>query len=150
MPVNPIPKGFHSITPYLPIKDCEKFLRFVKDAFNAVEIHRSLTPDGKIMHAEFKIGDSMMMVSEASERFPETKAFFYLYVNDTDIMYKQALAAGGISEMEPANQFYGDRNAGVKDSFGNTWWIATHVEDLSDEEIQKRADEYYKNKKQAS
>jgi PhnB protein len=146
MPVKPIPDGYNTITPYLMIKDSPKFIEFLKKAFNAKEISRTATKDGKIMHAEVKIGDSMIMLSEASENYPAEPAKFYLYVNDTDATYKQALTSGATSTMEPANQFYGDRNAGIKDSFGITWWIGTHVEDVSPEEMKKREDEYMKNK----
>jgi PhnB protein len=146
MPVKPIPDGYHTITPYLMIQDSPKFIEFLNRAFDAKEIHRSETKDGKIMHAEVKVGDSMIMLSEASSQFPAEPAKFYLYVKDTDAAYKQALAAGATSIMEPADQFYGDRNAGVKDSFGITWWIGTHVEDVSPEEIKKRMEENMKNK----
>lgn len=147
MSVKPIPDGYHTITPYLMIKDSQKFIEFLKKAFNATEVSKSVTDDGKIMHAEIKIGNSMMMLSEANELYPAEPALFYLYVNDTDATYKQAIAAGATSTMEPANQFYGDRNAGVKDSFGITWWIGTHIEDVSPEEMEKRQEEYMKHKK---
>jgi uncharacterized glyoxalase superfamily protein PhnB len=146
MAVKPIPDGYHTITPYLMIKDSLKFIEFLKKAFNAEEIHKSVN-DGKIMHAEIKIGDSMLMLSEANEMYPAEPCKFYLYVKDTDATYKQALAAGATSTMEPADQFYGDRNAGVKDAFGITWWIGTHVEDVSPEEMKKREAEYMKDKK---
>ncbi len=149
MAVKPIPDGYHSITPYLMIKDSPAFIEFLKKAFNAEEIHRSAGPDGKIMHAEIKIGDSMLMLSEANEMYPAEPCKFYLYVKDTDATYKQALAAGATSTMEPADQFYGDRNAGVKDAFGITWWIGTHVEDVSPEEMEKRMEEQMKKRQQA-
>lgn len=147
MPVKPIPEGYHTITPYLMIQDSLKFIDFLRKAFNAKEISKTLTQDGKIMHAEIKIGDSMIMLSEANKQYPAEPVKFYLYVKDTDAAYKQALAAGAVSIMEPANQFYGDRNAGVRDSFGITWWIGTHIEDVSPEEMKKREEEYVKSKK---
>ncbi|MDQ3020339.1 MAG: VOC family protein [Bacteroidota bacterium] len=146
MPVKPIPEGYHSITPYLMIKDAPNFIEFLKKAFNAKQVSKSEGKDGKLMHAEIKIGDSMIMLTEASEKYPSSAQYFYLYVPDTDAAYKQAIGAGAVSEMEPANQFYGDRSAGVKDSFGITWWIATHVEDVSPEEMKKREEEYMKKK----
>ena len=80
----------------------------------------------------------MIMLTDASEQYPAVPGQFYLYVKDIDLVYKQTLIAGAESVMEPADQFYGDRNAGVKDSFGNTWWIGTHIENVSSEEIKKR------------
>ncbi|MEO8664030.1 MAG: VOC family protein [Ignavibacteria bacterium] len=147
MAVKPIPEGFHTITPYLMIKDAPGFIDFLKKAFNAKEITRANNPDGGIMHAEVKIGDSMIMLTEASEKYPPAHSFYYLYVPDTDAAYKQALEAGAKSEMEPADQFYGDRSAGVKDPYGITWWIGTHIEDVSPEEMKKREEEYMKSKK---
>ncbi len=147
MAVKPIPDGFHTITPYLMIKDAPAFIDFVKKAFNAKEISRTNAPDGSIMHGELKIGDSMMMITGASEKFPATSSYYYLYVTNTDEIYKQALNAGATSEMEPADQFYGDRSAGVKDPFGLIWWIGTHIEDVSPEEMKKREEEFMKNKK---
>lgn len=145
MSVNPIPEGYHTVTPYLVIKDAQKFITFLQKAFDAVEIERSESAVGKIRHAEIKIGDSMVMITDASEQYTAFPGQFYLYVKDTDTVYKKALAAGAESVMEPADQFYGDRNAGVKDSFGNTWWIGTHIENVSSEEIKIR-EENLKNK----
>ena len=138
MSVNPIPEGYHTITPYLVIQDARKFITFLQKAFDAIEIEHSQSADGKIKHAEIKIGDSMIMLTDASEQYPAVPGQFYLYVKDIDLVYKQTLIAGAESVMEPADQFYGDRNAGVKDSFGNTWWIGTHIENVTSEEIKKR------------
>jgi PhnB protein len=93
------------------------------------------------MHAEVRIGDSILMMGEASEEFPPMPGSFYVYVEDTDAAYQRALDAGAETLMEPADQFYGDRNAGVWDSCGNSWWIATHIEDVPEEEIGRRARE---------
>jgi PhnB protein len=138
MATKPIPKGYHTITPYLTVNNADNLLRFLKKAFNAEEINVAKGPDGKIANAEIKIGDSMIMVADANEKFSAYTTTMYMYVPDTDKTYKQALSAGGMSTMEPADQFYGDRNAGVKDPSGNTWWIATHVEDVTPKEMQKR------------
>src|SRR6187551_2862415 len=138
MAVKPIPEGYHTVTPYLMVKDAPAFIDFLNHAFDAKEIFRSTTPDGSLMHAEVKLGDSMIMLTEASEKYPPAHSYYYLYVPDVDASYKKALEAGAKSEMEPADQFYGDRSAGVKDPFGITWWIGTHVEDVSSEEMQKR------------
>jgi PhnB protein len=137
--VKPIPEGYHSVTPYLVVTGASKLIDFMKQAFGAQEIHRMAAPDGTIMHAEVKIGDSHIMVGEAGGPNPAMPTMLYLYVTDTDATYKRALAAGATSEMEPKNQFYGDRNAGVKDASGNRWYIATHVEDVAPAEMEKRA-----------
>ncbi len=147
MAVKPIPGGFHTITPYLMVKDASGFTDFLKKAFDAKQVSRSDTKDGSIMHAEVKIGDSIIMLSEASDKSPASNTYLYLYVPDTDSVYKQALEAGAASEMEPADQFYGDRNAGVKDPFGITWWIGTHIEDVPAQEMKKREEEYINKKK---
>lgn len=139
MAVKPIPDGYHSVTPYLSVKDAAGLIDFAQTAFDAAVLFRTDRPDGTVGHAELQIGDSRVMVSEACEQWPSMPAALYLYVNDTDATYRRALDAGATTVMEPADQFYGDRNAGVKDAFGNCWWIATHVEDVSSEEISKRA-----------
>lgn len=139
MPVKPIPEGYHSVTPYLVAPGAGRLIEFLKEAFKAEEVERMSQPDGTVMHAEVRIGDSIIMMGESSDKFPAMPAAIYLYVPDVDAVYKRALAAGAASTMEPANQFYGDRNAGVKDPSGNLWWIATHVEDVPREEMAKRA-----------
>jgi PhnB protein len=142
----PIPKGFHSITPFLVVKDAEKWLDFVEDAFDGETTfllkHESGKDAGKVMHATTKIGDSCIMLAEAMDKFPASTAMLYLYVEDVDAVYKQALEAGAESMREPVNEFYGDRSAGVKDKWGNQWWIATHIEDVEGEELDKRAREF--------
>lgn len=138
MTVQPIPAGYHTITPYICVKDCGKFLEFLKTAFDA-EINESTEVDGKIMNSAVRVGTSMMMCSEAQEGFGVKNATSYMYVLDTDAAYKQAMRAGAISVMEPADQFYGDRNAGVSDVFGNQWWFATRIENVTPEEVKRRA-----------
>ena len=140
MAVKPIPDGFHTVTPYLVVTGVSKLIDFLKQAFGAEEFHRSSRPDGSIMHAQVKIGDSMVMMGEAMGEFKAMPAMIYLYVNDTDALYQRALQAGATSVMPPTDMFYGDRNAGVKDLCGNQWWIATHKEDISNEELAKRAE----------
>ena len=95
-------------------------------------------PNGTVAHAELKIGDSMVMIGDAGDQWPVKTGQVYLYLEDCDRFYKQALAAGATSVREPADQFYGDRNATVNDAFGNTWSIGTHVEDVSSEEMERR------------
>ncbi len=140
MAVKPIPDGYHSLTPYLVVQGVAKLIDFLKQAFEAKEVHRMSRPDGTIMHAEVRIGDSVVMMGEAMGEFKPMPAMIYLYVNDADAVYQRALQAGATSMMEPADQFYGDRNGGVKDPCGNQWWIATHKEDVPPEELAKRAE----------
>jgi len=148
MAVKPIPEGYHSITPYLVVRDAEKELAFLTKAFGAVPTHPPhKRPDGKIMHAEMKIGDSRVMLGEATEEWPPTANSLYLYVPDVDATYKHALAAGAQSTMEPMDQFYGDRSGGVMDPNGNIWWIATHKENVSADEMQHRTEEHLKQQK---
>jgi PhnB protein len=138
MAVKPIPDGYRTVTPYLTVKGLSQLLDFVEKAFDASNVNKMAMPDGTIRHAEFRIGDCMLMGGEAGDKWPPTPATLYLYVADTDAVYRKALAAGATSIMEPANQFYGDRNAGVKDMCGNFWWIGTHIEDVSPEEMERR------------
>jgi PhnB protein len=149
--VKPIPEGFHSLTPYLVADGAEKVIRFIKDAFGAQAVFEPMTrPDGKIMHAEFKVGDSIVMISDSSERAKATSSTLYVYVPNIDAVFQKAVKAGGVSEMEPANQFYGDRSGSVKDPAGNRWYIATHVEDVAPAELKKRAVEYMKQQHKAA
>jgi len=140
MAVKPIPDGYHRVTPYLAVPGVARLIEFLKQVFGAegpLEMHAR--PDGSVMHAEVRIGDSIRMMGEPTGEFPPTPATLYLYVGDTDTVYQRALQAGATSVMAPADQFYGDRNAGVKDPSGNIWWIATHKEDVAPEEIARRA-----------
>lgn len=139
MAVKPIPEGYHSVTPYLTVQGVPTLIDFMKQAFEAQEIERVTRPDGTVGHAEVKIGDSIVMMGEAGGEGQPMPGAVYLYVNDVDATYTRALRAGAVSTMEPMDQFYGDRSAGVKDPSGNQWWIATHKEDLSREELIKRA-----------
>jgi PhnB protein len=139
MPVKPVPDGFRTVTPYLVVEDVPRLIDFLKAAFGAVETERVDGPGGRVAHAEVRIGDSIVMMGGAMERFPAIQTMLYVYVPDADAVYGQALQAGATSVMEPANQFYGDRSGGVKDPAGNTWWIATHVEDVPRDELQRRA-----------
>jgi uncharacterized glyoxalase superfamily protein PhnB len=145
MAVKPIPEGYHTVTPFIVVKDAKRLIEFLKQAFDAETKHVS-EHGGVVMHAEVLIGNSIIMLAEGSDKFPPVTANHYLYVPDTDVVYDKAIKAGGESIMAPADQFYGDRNAGVKDFAGNQWWIATHVEDVSPEEIQKRMMEANKKK----
>jgi PhnB protein len=145
MAAKPIPEGFHTITPYLVVQGVATLIAFLQQAFGAEETHPPLQrPDGTIMHAEVRIGDSVVMMGELTGIFTPMPGSLYLYVHDADAVYKRALQAGATSLMEPANQFYGDRSAGVQDPVGNRWWIATHIEDVPPEELAQRAEAFMK------
>jgi PhnB protein len=147
--VKPIPEGYHTVTPYLLVQGAEKLINFMKNAFDAKETERYSMPDGSIGHAEVRIGDSVIMVADAQgDEYKPMAAGIHLYVEDCDVTYKLAIGAGATSVREPQDQFYGDRSAGVNDQFGNKWWIATHKEDMSKEEIIKRMDEAMKHQNQ--
>jgi|ERR1700678_1493366 PhnB protein len=135
----PIPEGHHTVTPYLVIPGVAKVIEFVKEAFGAIEVSVSRRPDGTIMHAEVRIGDSIIMMGEAPTGGKNFPAMLHLYMEDVDGVYKRAIQAGAKSLREPADQFYGDRTGGVEDAFGNQWWIAAHVEDVAPEEMERRA-----------
>ena len=136
--VKPIPEGYHQITPYLTAKDGAGLVEFLQKAFGAEVVHRMNHPNGDFWHADLKVGDSHVMIGGASEEWPEQPSQIYFYVEDADATYKKALAAGATSILEPMDMFYGDRHGGVKDPSGNSWWIATHIEDVSPEELQRR------------
>jgi len=149
--VKPIPDGFHTITPYLIVDGAAKIIDFAQKAFDAKLDHEATKrPDGSIMHASLRIGDSMLMISDASEHAKATTTMLYLYVGDVDATYQKALKAGGTSVMEPADQFYGDRSGGVKDVAGNQWWLGKHIEDVSPAELKKRAEQMFKQHGQAA
>jgi len=147
MAVKHIPEGYHTVTPYLVCDGADKVIEFLKKAFYAREVSDTMkNHDGKIRHAELLIGNSHIMLSEACDKNPSMPTMLYLYVEDCDKVYKQAIAAGGKSIREPEDQFYGDRSGGVIDSSGNQWWIGTHVEDVAPEEMKKRMQEMAKEK----
>ncbi|HZR80330.1 MAG TPA: VOC family protein [Candidatus Binatia bacterium] len=137
MAAKSVPEGHNSVSPYLIVPGAAQLIEFLKSAFRATELMRSAMPDGSIMHAEVRIGDSVVMIADANEQVPATQANVHVYVPDVDDAYGRAVGAGATSVREPADQFYGDRSAGVKHA-GTQWWIATHVEDVSDEEIARR------------
>jgi PhnB protein len=138
MPVKAIPDGYHTVTPYLTVKGAAKLMEFMKQAFGAEEMVRMGGPDGTIGHAEMRIGNSMVMLADAPADPGPMPSTVLLYVDDCDAVYRRALAAGAKTEREPADQFYGDRSGGVIDPTGNRWWIHTHIEDVSPEEMEKR------------
>ena len=137
MAVNPIPAEYGSVTPYLVVNGASGLIDFAKQTFGAEEIMRMPGPGGTIGHAELRFGDRTVMLADAGPENPARNAMLVLYVNDSDATYRKALEAGGKSEREPADQFYGDRTAGVN-AFGVSWWIHTHVEDVSPQEMERR------------
>lgn len=142
MAVKPIPDDYHTLTPFLTVDGADKLIDFMKSAFGAEERLRMPMPDGKVAHAELTIGDSVVMVSDATPEFTPMPGSIHVYVEDCDAIYKKALAAGAKSTMEPADQFYGDRSANIVDPLGNRWSIATHIEDVGDDEMMKRMAEF--------
>jgi PhnB protein len=138
MAVKPIPDTYTAVTPYLIVKDCDKLLEFMKAAFDAriTDVHRD--PGGRVVHADVTIGGAHIMMGQAGGKWPEKLGSIHLYVPDSDAAYKAAVAAGAKSVYEVTNHFYGDRSGGVEDPCGVTWWISTHVEDVSPEEMERR------------
>jgi len=147
-----IPEGFHTVTPALVVRDAAKAIDFYKKALSAQELVRMPSPDGKIMHAELKIGDSIIFLSDempmpGSVKSPQTlggcTCTLNVYVPNVDDTFKQAIAAGGKESMPVADQFWGDRYGTLTDPFGYTWAIATHKEDLSPAEMGERAQQFF-------
>jgi PhnB protein len=141
MEVKPIPQGYRTITPYLTVKGAKTLINFLERAFDAKNMRQTVRPDGSIGNAEVLIGDSMIMIADGTETWQSSPTSIYMYVENCDAVYRKAIEEGGESIIEPQDMFYGDRNAGVKDFCGNSWWIGTHIEDVSDEEIQNRMEE---------
>lgn len=148
---NPVPEGYHSVTPSLTVRNGSAALEFYRRAFDAVELFRLPDPAGKLMHAEFRIGDSRLMLSD---EFPDWGAFapspgkggaFMIYVADADAAFAQAVAAGATVIAEPAEQFWGDRTARVADPFGYRWSLAQKLRDVSPEEIAEAAASFGQN-----
>jgi PhnB protein len=145
--VKPIPDGYHSVTPYLIMKDAARAIDFYKRAFGASERLRMPSPGGRVGHAELSIGDSIIMLAdehpEMGHRGPQsfggTPVSIHLYVNDVDSVFKKTVDAGATVQRPVQDQFYGDRSGTVVDPFGHIWHISTHKEDVSPEEIGKRA-----------
>ncbi len=147
MAVKPQPEGYHSVTPYLIVKEAARAIEFYIKAFGGAELMRMPAPDGRIMHAEIRLGDSPIMLAD---EFPErgirgpqslggTSVGLLIYVPDVDAVFHRAVAAGATVEIPLKDQFYGDRSATVFDPFGHKWTIATHVEDVSPEEMERRS-----------
>jgi uncharacterized glyoxalase superfamily protein PhnB len=139
MPVKPIPDGYHTITPYLSVHGVPEVITFLREAFGAEQTARHTAPDGTVLNAEVRVGDSMIMLGEKPRGERATPAMLYLYVEDADAVFRRAVGAGAKVIHEVVDQFYGDRSGGVEDCAGNQWWIATRKENLTPEEMQRRA-----------
>jgi PhnB protein len=152
--IKPIPEGYHTLSACLTVRGASDALEFYKKAFGAVELMRLNMPDGKIAHAEFKIGDSILMISdenpECGSTSPEalggSPVTLHLYVADADATFSDAIQAGAKEKMPLENQFWGDRMGGVVDPFGHHWLVATHVEDVDPSEFQSRMEACFAGK----
>jgi PhnB protein len=146
-PVKPIPDGYHSVTPYLYLRDASSLIEFYKRAFGATELFRMNGPGGRIGHAELQIGSSRIMLADESPgmqaysplHYGGASSSFMLYVENVDEVVAQAVAAGARIARPIADQFYGDRTGGIEDPSGQHWYIATHIKDVSPEELQQGA-----------
>lgn len=141
MPLKNPPDGQRSVTPYLLIAGAASFIEFAENVFGARVRLSMPMPDGKVGHSELELGDSVLMVADATDEYPAVKSSIHLYLDDVDAVFNRALAAGATATMELADQFYGDRAATIVDPFGNQWWLATHIEDVSQEEVERRLKE---------
>jgi uncharacterized glyoxalase superfamily protein PhnB len=152
MTVKAVPEGYHTLTPSLTIRDAARAIEFYKQAFGAVEKGVAKGPDGKVMHAELRIGDSLIMLADEFPEFgslsPQTiggsGSGLHIYVEDVDTAFDRAIGAGGVVEMPVAEMFWGDRFGKLVDPFGHKWSIATHVRDMSPEEIEEAQEEFMK------
>jgi PhnB protein len=138
MTVKSIPDGYHTLTPFITAEDASGLLQFIETAFEGKVRFRMDAPGGKIGHAEIEVGDSVIMVADPDERDTTAKAMLHLYVDDVDSVFQHAVAAGGTAESAPETHFYGDRSGTIRDGWGNRWYISTHVEDVTPEEMTKR------------
>jgi PhnB protein len=154
MKAKPIPEGYHTLTPYITVNGAKEAIEFYKKAFGAKEIGRITMADGTIGHCELAIGDSRIMLAEENKQWGNlspltmggTTVYLSLYVENVDAVFSRALKAGAkvLGDMEPKDQFHGDRTGGLTDPFGHRWTIITHIEDISFAEMQKRADALFR------
>jgi len=155
MSIKAIPPGHHTVTPYLAIKNAASALEFYKNAFGATESYKLMLPDGRLGHAEIRLGDSVIMLADefleyggkAPQALGGSPVSIHLYVEDVDAFFKKALAAGAKERKPVMDQFYGDRSGELENPFGHLWWVATHKEDIAPEEMQKRVQAMFAAKK---
>jgi PhnB protein len=153
--VKPVPDGHRTVTPYLAINNAAKALDFYQRAFGAVESYKLMMPDGRVGHAEIRLGDSLIMLADEFPEYggkaPDTlggsPVSLHLYVEDVDAFVKKAVAAGAKERKPVADHFYGDRSGQLEDPFGHLWWVATHREDVAPAEMQKRAEKMFAEQK---
>ena len=146
-----IPKGYHTVTPSLCVAGADRAIDFYKRALGAEEIMRFPAPDGKIMHAEIRIGDSVVMLGDempeqgakSPKSYGGTPVGFFIYKENVDAAWKQAVDAGAKAVVPLADQFWGDRTGCVEDPFGHRWWLAQHIQDLSPDELRQKAEEFF-------
>jgi PhnB protein len=141
MAVTAKPVGYHSLTPYLVVEGAAQLIEFLEEVFDAEEKERFAAPGNLVGHAELRIGDSVVMLGDARGPHTPMPAMLYVYVDDVDATFQRALAAGGTQVEPPVDRFYGDRSGGIKDPCGNQWWIATHIEDVTSDELKRRAEQ---------
>lgn len=152
----PVPEGLHTMTPQLALDNAAQTIDWYKRALGAEEVSRGLGPDGRIMHAEIRIGDSrfyandVMSGAKGPQALGGSPASFWLYVENSDALFNRAVSAGATVQMPMDDQFWGDRAGAVADPAGYTWWIATRKEDLTHEEVTRRAEEFFKQMASAS
>lgn len=148
--VRPIPKGYRTVTPGIALKNASEFIKFCKKAFGAKEVLRMAGPNGSVMHAELLIGDSQLMLGDEMPGMGNKSAVtlggspvtLHLYVENCDAAFKKAVAAGATAIMPPTDMFWGDRYAKLQDAWGNSWAVATHIEDVSPQEMKKRGKKF--------
>ncbi len=137
MSIPGMPKGYHTLTPYMNVRDAKGFIEFLKQAFAAEVVEIFAGEDGTIFNAEIRVGTSMLMTAEASDGYPSRTGVIYMYVDDPDQVYERALKAGAKPFMPVADQFYGDRCGAVEDQWGHHWWIARRDRQVTPEELRK-------------
>lgn len=137
-PVPPIPPGRPALSPYLIVEDARELMAFLESALGAVPLTSSEDSHGRIIHAELRLGDSVVMLGQSNEEFPPLRSMMHLYVEDVDALFRQAVAAGGRPVREPETMFYGDRSGGFEDPAGNQWWLASRVEEVDPDELARR------------
>ena len=138
-----VPEGYHTVTPWIISRDAAKLIDFLTQAFGAEELARVVGDDGRIGHAEVRIGDSVVMMFDARPDWPDTPAFLRLYIKDADETFQNALKAGATPITNVTHLFWGDRVGRVRDPFGNLWWLMTRIENVSPEEMAERATEQH-------